>query len=92
MYRLLLTCTLIIQLLPCFGGERESFRPVDYVNPFIGTTNFGTTNPGALCPNGLMSVVPFNVMGFYSDCPGYRISHKELIQAGKLSIRLASQK
>jgi predicted alpha-1,2-mannosidase len=33
------------------------------VDPFIGTTNFGTTHPGALCPNGLMSVVPFNVMG-----------------------------
>lgn len=37
--------------------------PADYVNPFIGTTNFGTTNPGAVCPNGMMSVVPFNVMG-----------------------------
>lgn len=34
-----------------------------YVNPFVGTTNFGTTNPGAVCPNGLMSVAPFNVMG-----------------------------
>ncbi|MCC8170853.1 MAG: GH92 family glycosyl hydrolase [Parabacteroides sp.] len=38
-------------------------QPVDYVNPFIGTTNYGTTNPGAVCPNDLMSVVPFNVMG-----------------------------
>ncbi len=38
-------------------------EPADYVNPFIGTTNFGTTNPGAVCPNGLMSVAPFNVMG-----------------------------
>lgn len=37
--------------------------PVDYVNPFIGTTNYGTTNPGAMCPQGLMSVTPFNVMG-----------------------------
>ena len=34
-----------------------------FVNPFIGTTNYGTTNPGALVPNGLMQVVPFNVMG-----------------------------
>lgn len=33
------------------------------VNPFVGTTNFGTTNPGAVVPNGMMSVVPFNVMG-----------------------------
>lgn len=36
---------------------------VDYVNPFIGTTNFGTCNPGAVCPSGMVSVVPFNVMG-----------------------------
>ncbi len=38
-------------------------EPADWVDPFIGTTNFGTTNPGALCPSGMMSVVPFNVMG-----------------------------
>lgn len=41
----------------------QAQEPVDYVDPFIGTTNFGTCNPGAVCPNGLMSVVPFNVMG-----------------------------
>ena len=38
-------------------------KVTDYVNPFVGTTNFGTTNPGAICPNGMMSVTPFNVMG-----------------------------
>ncbi|WP_436416540.1 GH92 family glycosyl hydrolase [Petrimonas sp.] len=35
----------------------------DFVNPFIGTTNYGTTNPGPVLPNGMMSVAPFNVMG-----------------------------
>lgn len=35
----------------------------DLVNPFIGTANYGATNPGALVPNGMMSVSPFNVMG-----------------------------
>ena len=25
-------------------------NPVDYVNPFVGTTNYGTTNPGAISP------------------------------------------
>lgn len=34
-----------------------------WVNPFVGTTNFGTTNPGAVVPNGMMQIVPFNVMG-----------------------------
>lgn len=38
-------------------------QPVDYVDPFIGTTNFSVCNPGAVLPHGLMSVVPFNVMG-----------------------------
>lgn len=44
-------------------GTLHAQEPTDYVNPFIGTTNFGTCNPGAVCPNGMMSVVPFNVMG-----------------------------
>ena len=35
----------------------------DYVNPFIGTSNFGATNPGAVMPQGMVSVVPFNVSG-----------------------------
>ncbi|GLS25176.1 GH92 family glycosyl hydrolase [Marinibactrum halimedae] len=34
---------------------------VDYVNPFIGTSNFGATHPGAQYPHGLASVAPFNV-------------------------------
>src|SRR5690554_10316 len=38
-------------------------KPADKVNPFIGTTNYGTTNPGPVLPNGMMSVSPFNVMG-----------------------------
>ena len=38
-------------------------QPVEYVNPFIGTSNYGTTNPGAVCPQGMMSISPFNVMG-----------------------------
>ena len=51
----------VCALTPAWAdGNRE---PVDYVNPFVGTTNYGTTNPGALCPQGMMSVVPFNVMG-----------------------------
>lgn len=44
-------------------GTQAQKSPVDYVHPFVGTTNFGTTNPGAVCPNGMMSAVPFNVMG-----------------------------
>lgn len=41
----------------------QAQEPADWVVPFVGTTNFGTTNPGAVAPNGMMAVVPFNVMG-----------------------------
>lgn len=34
-----------------------------FVNPFIGTSNFGATNPGAIAPRGMVSVSPFNVAG-----------------------------
>ena len=44
-------------------STRAEKQPVDYVDPFIGTTNFSVCNPGAVRPHGLMSVVPFNVMG-----------------------------
>lgn len=50
-------------LLLCGSLFATAQQPVDYVNPFIGTSNYGTTNPGAICPQGMMSVVPFNVMG-----------------------------
>lgn len=36
---------------------------IDYVDPFIGTTNYSICHPGSVMPHALMSVVPFNVMG-----------------------------
>ncbi|EJX01192.1 glycoside hydrolase family 92, partial [gut metagenome] len=52
-----------MSLMLCGSLLAAAQQPVDYVNPFIGTSNYGTTNPGAVCPHGMMSVVPFNVMG-----------------------------
>ncbi|MEZ4772099.1 MAG: GH92 family glycosyl hydrolase [Bacteroidia bacterium] len=34
-----------------------------FVDPFIGTSNYGATHPGAVVPWGMASVVPFNVSG-----------------------------
>lgn len=57
--------TLLVSILVAAAAtiRAQTFAPADEVNPFIGTTNFGTCNPGAVCPSGMMSVVPFNVMG-----------------------------
>ena len=55
---------IFLSMLLCSASIYASDRKLtDYVNTFIGTSNFGTTNPGAICPNGMMSVTPFNVMG-----------------------------
>ncbi len=50
-------------ILPFAVMSARAQTPADRVDPFIGTTNFGTTNPGAVTPHGMMAVVPFNVMG-----------------------------
>ena len=54
---------MILMLLASTALWVRAQAPVDMVDPFIGTTNFGTCNPGAVAPNGMMAVVPFNVMG-----------------------------
>nr|WP_223154634.1 GH92 family glycosyl hydrolase [Aestuariibaculum sediminum] len=41
----------------------QAQEPADYVNPFIGTSNFGATYPGPIAPRGMASVSPFNVSG-----------------------------
>ncbi|PIA80248.1 alpha-mannosidase [Gaetbulibacter sp. 4G1] len=46
-----------------FLSYNHAQKPVEYVNPFIGTSNFGATNPGAIAPRGMASVSPFNVAG-----------------------------
>ena len=50
-------------ILLVFGGRVYSQEPASYVNPFIGTSNFGTTNPGPIVPRGMVSVTPFNAAG-----------------------------
>ena len=55
--------SLLAALLAFSATALMAQEPVDYVDPFIGTTNFSVCNPGAVLPQGMMSVVPFNVMG-----------------------------
>lgn len=34
----------------------------EYVNPFIGTSNYGVTQPGPVVPGGMVSISPFNTI------------------------------
>ncbi len=53
----------LIIALGSFSMSFSQEKPIDYVNPFIGTSNYGATNPGAIAPRGMVSVSPFNVAG-----------------------------
>ncbi|MFI3295095.1 MAG: GH92 family glycosyl hydrolase [Rikenellaceae bacterium] len=37
-------------------------EPSSYVNPFIGSSNFGVTHPGPVMPGGMVSMSPFNTI------------------------------
>lgn len=47
----------------CIVFSMQGQEPADYVNPFIGTSNFGATFPGPIAPRGMASISPFNVAG-----------------------------
>ena len=45
---LLQAAALLLAILPAQAQTAAAdYDPVDYVNPFIGTTNYGTTHPAA---------------------------------------------
>ena len=37
----------VLACISVFSAAAQK-EPVDYVNPFVGTTNYGTTNPGEI--------------------------------------------
>jgi len=49
-------------------------RPVDYVNPFIGTGGHGHTYPGAVLPFGMVQLSPDNGTQGWDWCSGYNYS------------------
>ena len=50
----------LISLFVLCSALLKAQEPADFVNPFIGTTNYGATYPGAVMPHGMVSIVPFN--------------------------------
>lgn len=59
---LLTVCTGPLTAAPASDSPAPySPAPAQYVDPMIGTANFGATHPGAQYPHALLSVAPFNV-------------------------------
>lgn len=59
-------------ILSVIGFESTYAKePAAWVDPFIGTSNYGATFPGPVMPWGMVSVVPFNV----TPAPGNEYSN-----------------
>ncbi len=54
---------IVVLMLLLYGPTVNGQEPASYVNPFIGTSNFGATYPGPVAPRGMASISPFNVSG-----------------------------
>lgn len=55
--------TIFVLLLSLTRISAQSVDYVQWVDPFIGTSDYSATHPGAVLPHGMMAVVPFNVTG-----------------------------
>jgi len=70
---------LLLCLLATAGCESKYMRPVDYVDPFIGTDGHGHTYPGATMPFGAVQLSPDNFRNDWDACSGYHWSKNEII-------------
>ena len=75
-FSIVLSRLLVVLFISFLGCKNETLKDAtakkeieklkdftQYVNPFIGTSNFGTTNPGPIAVRGMANVSPFNVAG-----------------------------
>ncbi len=67
----------IFSLLFIYGCSEK--RPVDYVDPFIGTGFHGHTYPGATTPFGAVQLSPDTRRGNWDACSGYHYSDSTII-------------
>ncbi len=54
-------------------------RPLDYVNPFVGTDGHGHTFPGATTPFGMVQLSPDTRTDTWDGCSGYHYSDKTIL-------------
>ncbi|MCQ2178985.1 MAG: GH92 family glycosyl hydrolase [Bacteroidales bacterium] len=62
-----------------FACKPAEQRPVDFVDPFIGTGFHGHTYPGATTPFGAVQLSPDNYRGVWDACSGYHYDRDSII-------------
>ena len=61
-------------ILILLGCNQGSERPIDFVDPMIGTDGTGHTFPGATTPFGMVQLSPSNDFKGWAWCSGYHYS------------------
>ncbi len=56
------------------AGSLFAKKPVEYVNPFIGTGGHGHTYPGATAPFGMVQLSPDTRLEGWDGCSAYHYS------------------
>lgn len=74
--RLFLTICLVLSIFSPISAQK---RPVDYVNPFIGTDGHGHTFPGATIPFGMVQLSPDTRTEGWDAASGYHYSDSTIL-------------
>lgn len=72
----------VLTLTACKSSKTEPAtgkRPVEYVNPFIGTDAHGHTFPGAAAPFGMVQLSPDTRTDSWDGCSGYHYSDSVIL-------------
>ncbi|MCF6170718.1 MAG: GH92 family glycosyl hydrolase [Bacteroidales bacterium] len=72
MKKLFTAFVLLILFNAC--SSHKTNKPVDFVNPFIGTGGHGHTYPGATVPFGMVQLSPDTRKDSWDGCSGYHYS------------------
>ncbi|MFA5328429.1 MAG: GH92 family glycosyl hydrolase [Prolixibacteraceae bacterium] len=77
-------CLLIACLLFHVGASSQTNKAVtdnllEYVNPFVGTSGYGNTYPGAQIPFGGIQISPDTDDKDYDTAAGYKYTHKTMM-------------
>ncbi|MBN2577993.1 MAG: GH92 family glycosyl hydrolase [Pirellulales bacterium] len=65
--------------ITALGGFSTEPRPVDSVNPLIGTNAHGHVYPGATVPFGMVQLSPDTRLGTWDGCSGYHYSDPAIL-------------
>lgn len=66
-------------LFSCSPSDSTTKKPIDYVDPFIGTDFFGHTFPGAAMPYGMVQLSPDQFTQGWTYSSGYNYSDSTII-------------